>query len=258
MPKKKGDFIIPLEEFLEAGAHFGHQARRWNPKMKQYLHTVRGGVHIFDLVKTAEGLKAASEYVSDLLSDGGTIIFVGTKRQAQEIVKEEAQKCGAFFVTERWLGGTITNWGQIGKSIRRLEEMREKREAGEYDKYTKKENVLINREIEKLTRFLGGLVGLRKIPDAIFVVDVVREIAAVKEAKLRGVKVVAILDSNADPDMADYVIPANDDAVRSIKLIVTKISEAVSEGKALKEKGGIKKKTGRVSGKRANVETKNK
>lgn len=247
MAKPKLDPIVPLEELLEAGSHFGHQSKRWNPKMKPYLYSVRGGVHIFDLVKTAEGLASAYDYVREMVSKGGTIVFVGTKRQAHEIVREEAKKAGAFHVAERWLGGTITNWGQISKRIKLLEEMKEKQEKGEYDKYTKKENVLISRKVAKLERFLGGLVGLKKIPDAIFVIDVVREVAAVKEARMKGVKVVAIVDSNADPNLVDYVIPANDDAVRSIKLIVSKIGEAVVEGKMLaekKDKSGVSDKKG--------------
>lgn len=232
----KTDFIVPLEELLEAGSHFGHQSRRWNPKMKEYLYTVRGGVHIFDLVKTAEKLKEACDFLRELAAKGGSIVFVGTKRQAQEIIKEEAQKAGAYFIAERWLGGIITNWEEISKRLRHLEETKLKKEAGEFKKYTKKENVLIDREIVKLTRFLGGLTGLKAVPDAIVVVDVTREIAAVREAKLRGVTVVAIVDSNADPDYADYVIPANDDAVRSIKLIVSALATAVAEGKGLGEK----------------------
>ena len=242
MPKKKSEFIVPLEELLEAGSHFGHQSRRWNPKMDEYLYSVRDGVHIFDLVKTAEGLKKAYEFVSELAAEGKKIIFIGTKRQAQEIIKEEAKKSGVFYVAERWMGGTITNWEQIEKSVKRLSERKEKLETGEYDKYTKKEKVLIRREVGKLERFYGGLAGMKKNPDAIFVVDTVREIAAVKEAKLRGVKVVAMVDSNSNPDMVDYVIPANDDAVRSIKLIVSKIAEAYVEGKSLKGRESKKSK----------------
>lgn len=227
---------LPLTEFLEAGCHFGHQVRRWNPKMKPYLYTARDGVHIFDLVKTSEGLKKASGYVRDLVASGGQVLFVGTKRQARAIVREEAHKVGAPFVTERWLGGIITNWEQIKKSIDRLMEMKEKKEKGEYKKYTKKENVLIDREIARLERFFGGLVSLSKIPDALFVVDTHREMVAVAEARSRGVAVVGIVDSNAEPELVDQVIPANDDAVRSIKLIVSKIAEAYAAGKAIAEK----------------------
>ena len=224
---------ITIKELLEAGAHFGHQTHRWNPKMKQYIYTERDGVHIFDLAKTAEGLKEACEFVRDLIAEGKSLLFVGTKRQAKAIIKEEAQNAGAPYVCERWLGGTITNWEQIKKSIDKLLDMREKLEKGEYKKYTKKENVLTKREINRLERFFGGLVGLNKIPDAIFVVDTVREKVAVAEARRNGVKVVGIVDTNADPSLVDKVIPANDDAVRSIKLIVSQIAKAYAEGKKL-------------------------
>lgn len=237
MPKKTdAKFIVPLEELLEAGAHFGHQAKRWDPRMKEYLYGVREGVHIFDLVKTAQALQAGYDFVRDTVARGGAVVFVGTKRQGKDIIKEEAQRVGGYFVSERWLGGTITNWEQIKKSLDKLADMKQKKEAGEYKRYTKRENVLIDREITRLERFFGGLTGLKKIPDAVFVVDIIREVAAVKEANIRGVKVVAMVDSNANPAMVDYLIPANDDAVRSIKLIVAKMADAVAEGKAMAEK----------------------
>lgn len=232
------DSKVSLNDLLEAGAHFGHQVRRWNPKMKPYIYTQRDGVHIFDLVKTAEGLQAGCEFVEELSVSGKTLLFVGTKRQAKEIIKEEAMAVGASFVCERWLGGTLTNWAQIKKSIDKLVEMREKREKGEYKKYTKKENVLLDREINRLERFFGGLVKLNKIPDVIFVVDTHRESVVVKEAIRMGVKIVGIVDTNADPTLIDYVIPANDDAVRSIKLIVSAISKVYGEGKKIAEKKG--------------------
>jgi small subunit ribosomal protein S2 len=250
MTKKKNELVVSLEELLEAGCHFGHQARRWNPRMQPYIYAVRDGVHVFDLVKTEKGLREAMELVKDSASKGKTLVMVGTKRQAQAIVREEAQKAGIFHVTERWLGGTITNWGQIKKSIDRLVEMKEKREKGEYEKYTKKENVLINREIAKLGRFLGGLVGLKRIPDAVFVVDTHREGVVIREAKMKGVEVIGMVDSNADPDMIDYVIPVNDDAVRSIKLVVSKIAEAWMEGKALKGKTTSKRNKRSKKGKK--------
>ncbi|MCH7951195.1 30S ribosomal protein S2 [Patescibacteria group bacterium] len=230
------EYDVPLTELLEAGCHFGHQVRRWNPKMKPYVYAKRDGVHIFDLAKTAEGLKDACMYVKEFAASGKTLLMVGTKRQAKDIVREEAQKAGAPFVTERWLGGTITNWEQIKKSIERLSEMREKREKDEYKKYTKKENVLLNREIKRLERFFGGLVGLGTTPDALFVVDTHREIVAVKEAKSQGISVVGIVDTNAEPEFVDYVIPANDDAVRSIKLIVSMVAQAYADGKRIAEK----------------------
>lgn len=232
---KLKSYQISLKDLLEAGCHFGHQSRRWNPKMKPFIYLKRGGVHIFDLAQTAERLQQAMEFVRDLVSQGKTIVFVGTKRQAAAIIKEEAEKCGMPYVAGRWLGGTITNWEQIKKSIDKLLDLEEKKEKGEFKKYTKKENLLIDREINRLTRFFGGLKKLKKIPDAVFVVDVKKETAVVRETAKKGVKVVAIVDSNADPDLVDYVIPANDDAVRSIKLIVSKISEAVSDGRAIKK-----------------------
>ena len=234
MAKKKDSvYDVPLEDLLEAGCHFGHQTRRWNPKMVSYIWQAREGVHIFDLARTAEKLKEVCLLIRDLVKEGKTVVFVGTKRQAQAIIKEEAIKAGIPYVATRWLGGTITNWEQIKKSIDRLIEMREKKEKGEYGKYTKKENVLIDRQINRLTRFFEGLVDLKQIPDAIFVVDSKKEIAAVKEARMKRVEVFALIDSNADPDLVDHLIPANDDAVRSIKLIVSKVAQAVVEGKEL-------------------------
>lgn len=225
-------YQISLEELLEAGCHFGHQGRRWNPKMEPYIYAKKEGVHIFDLEKTAAGLVKAMTFVADLTAQGKKIIFVGTKRQAAPIVAEEAAKAGLPFVNMRWLGGTITNWDQIKKGIARLVELETKKQKGELKKYTKKENVLFDREIDKLNRFVGGLRTLTELPAAIFVVDVKKEIAAVREARVKGISVVALVDSNADPDLVDYVIPANDDAVRSIKLIVSKLAQAAQDGKA--------------------------
>ena len=222
---------ISLKDLLEAGAHFGHQARRWHPKMEPYLYTVRDGIHIFDLVKTKEGLEKAIAFIKTTAAKGGQIIFVGTKRQAKAIIAEEAKKAGFPYVSERWLGGTITNWDQIKKNVNRLIEMREKREKGEYKRYTKKEQLLLDREIARLERFFGGLVGLEEPPEAIFVVDVKKEKTAIREARRKGVKIVAMVDSNANPDLIDYVIPVNDDAVGAIKLIVGAIAEAAKEGR---------------------------
>jgi len=241
MAKKTKDYVINLKDLLDAGCHFGHQSKRWNPKMEEYIFQKRGGVHIFDLEITARKLKEAMEFARDLTAQGKTIVFVGSKRQAAAIVKEEAEKCGMPYVAERWLGGTITNWEEIKKRIDRLMDLEKKKEAGELKKYTKKENVLITREIEKLKRFFGGLVKLKGKPDALFIVDVRKEIAAVKEAKRKEVAVIGMVDSNADPDMIDYVIPVNDDAVRSIKLIVSKLAEAVNDGMGLKGKTPVKK-----------------
>ena len=236
---------VSLKELLEAGCHFGHQAKRWNPKMKQYLYIARGGVHIFDLVKTKAGLDEAMKYVESLVKDGKQIIFVGTKRQAQGIVKEAAMKVGMPYITTRWMGGLLTNNDQIGKSIKKLVELRKQKSIGKFVKYTKREQLLIDREIDKLTKFLGGLTELKGAPGAVFVVDTHKEAGSVKEARSMGVPVVGLVDSNADPDVVDYVIPVNDDAVKSIQLVVAKITEAVESGlekfKKASKDGGEKK-----------------
>lgn len=222
---------ITLQQLLEAGCHFGHQTIRWNPKMKPYIFAAREGVHIFDLAKTKEGLEAAVAFAKALSASGGKILFVGTKRQAQEIVEAVAKKAGMPYMVKRWLGGTITNWEQIKQSRDKMVEMKRAQEAGEYKSYTKKEQLLFDREIAKLERFLGGLVGMENLPEAIFIVDVKKEIAAALEAQRRGIKVIGVVDTNSDPDLADFVIPANDDAVKSIGLVVEAIGEAVEEGK---------------------------
>jgi small subunit ribosomal protein S2 len=211
---------ISLKELLEAGCHFGHQTVRWNPKMKQYIFEAREGIHIFDLAKTKEGLEAACAFIKATASQGGKILFVGTKRQAKEIIEKTAKKEGMPYVSQRWLGGTLTNFEQIKKSLQKLETLKKEKEEGKYKKYTKKENLLIDREIERLEKFFGGLVGLEELPAAIFVVDVKTEAGAVQEAARKEIPVVAIVDTNSDPDLVDYVIPANDDAQKSIELIV--------------------------------------
>jgi small subunit ribosomal protein S2 len=223
---------VDLKELLEAGAHFGHQAKRWNPKMKPYVFTTRDGVHIFDLAITAKKLQEACEFVTKWVSEGNEIVFVGAKRQAKAIVREEATKVGAPYVTERWLGGILTNWEEIDLRIKRLKELKEKREKGDLSLYTKKERLLIDKEILRLERFFGGLAALTVRPEALFVVDTRREIVAVKEARQLNIPVVGLVDTNADPDLVTHVIPINDDAVRSIKLVVTKIAEAYGLGKA--------------------------
>ena len=232
---------VSLKDLLEAGCHFGHQARRWHPKMEPYLYMVRDGVHVFDLAKTKEGLEAAAKFAKDVVLKGGEVVFVGTKRQARAIIVEEAKKAGAPYVSQRWLGGAITNWEQIKKRIDKLLDMKDKRKKGEYKKYTKKEQILLDREIVRLERFFGGLVSLENIPEAIFVVDIKKEEAAVKEARRKDVKVIAVVDSNTNPEMVDYVIPANDDAVGAVKLIVATVAEAVKEGKEALSKKGVKK-----------------
>lgn len=233
---KSSEFDIPLVELLEAGCHFGHQSRRWNPKMKSFIYCSRDGVHIFDLAQTAKCLQDACLAAKEFVVEGGVILFLGTKRQAAGIIKEEAIRAGAPYVVVRWLGGTITNWQEIKKRLDKLADMKEEKEKGEYDKYTKKENVLIDREIVRLERFFGGMSDLNKTPDALFIVDINKEMTAVREARRRGIKIFAIADSNSDPDLIDYPIPANDDAVKSIELIVKTFGKAVEEGMELRKK----------------------
>lgn len=228
---KPAEYKISLEELLEAGCHFGHQGRRWNPKMKPYIFAKKEGVHIFDLEKTAAGLVAAMNFVRELALGKKPVVFIGTKRQASAIIKDEAGRANLPYVNSRWLGGTITNWEEIKKRIGRLADLETKKQKGDFKHYTKKENVLIDREIVKLERFLGGLRDLKELPAAIFVVDVRKEIAAVREARKAGIPVMALVDSNADPDLVDYVIPGNDDAVRSIRLIVSQLARAAEDGK---------------------------
>jgi small subunit ribosomal protein S2 len=227
-----GDNSIDLRELLEAGCHFGHQSRRWNPKMDQYIYTTRDGVHIFDLAITAEKLTEAMSVVEQWGAEGKVMVMVGTKRQAEAIVREEAVRVGAPYVTTRWLGGTLSNWEEMQKRIGRLNELKEKKEAGELKKYTKKEQVLFDREIARLERFFGGIAHLKVKPDALFIVDTHREDSAVAEAVLLDIPIVGLVDTNADPDDVTYVIPVNDDAVRSIKLMVTKIADAYLKGKS--------------------------
>lgn len=226
-------FSVDLQELLEAGCHFGHQARRWNPKMAPYIYAARDGVHIFDLAKTAEELEKACKALYEAAASGKTVVFVGTKRQAQSIVREEVMAAGAMYITTRWPGGLITNWEQVGKSVKKLGTMKREKAEGKYTMYTKKENVLIDREISKLERFFGGVASLTKIPDILVVTDVNKEVVAVKEARNRGTMVIAICDSNVNPDLVDIVIPANDDAVGSLKLLISALAKAYKEGKAI-------------------------
>jgi small subunit ribosomal protein S2 len=231
--------LIDLKEMLEAGCHFGHQARRWNPKMAKYIYTKRDGVHILDLTKTAAQLELAMRTVEEWVKNGKEIVFVGTKRQAREIVLEEANQAGAPFIVERWLGGTLTNWEQMQGRINRLVDLKAKREAGDLKQYTKRERGLIDREIERLERFFGGIAGLKKKPEALFIIDTHKEKTAEYEARISGVKVIAMMDTNCNPEdvelMGGVVIPINDDAVRSIKLAVHAIAEAYKAGKAARK-----------------------
>src|SRR3989338_1641373 len=238
MSTKKSDdqFLVSLEDLLEAGCHFGHQAKRWFPKMAPYIWGKRSGVHIFDLAKTQKHLRQACLKVRDLTAAGKIIIFLGTKRQAAPIIKEEGERAGIPYSTNRWPGGLITNWKQIEKSIVRLKELKSLAASGEFSKYIKKEQSQIDKEISRLTRLFGGLENLSAVPDALVVVDIKREAGAIDEARRFGIPVIAIVDTNCDPGEVDVVIPANDDAVRSIHLIINKLADAVIEGKNKKQK----------------------
>ncbi len=220
-----------VKQLLEAGAHFGHAVKRWNPKMAEYIYAERNGIHIFDLFKTVAQLEKACQFLQQAAADGKRIVFLGTKGQAVEVIKEEAERIGVAYVINRWVGGTLTNWSQIKSRIDLLKDMRVTMEKGGYQQYTKKEQVLKNRKIERLERMYGGLVNLEDRPEILFVVDPNREKTAVKEANDVGVTVVAIADTNANPDLIDYLIPANDDALKSVRLIVKTIAQAIEIGK---------------------------
>lgn len=228
--KSKQTVDVSLEDLLEAGAHFGHQVRRWNPKMAPYIYAAREGVHIFDLAKTREALLEAAEVLRQAASEGKVILFVGTKRQARDLVKDVAVKVGMPYAITRWLGGMLTNFEQMQRSIRKLEDMKATRDADGYKDYTKHERLLIDREIARIERVFGGVSTLRELPDMLFVVDTKKERTAVLEAKRKGIPVVGIVDTNADPDLADYPIPANDDAVKSISYILDVVVQAIEEG----------------------------
>lgn len=219
-----------VEELFEAGVHFGHQVRRWNPKMESYIYTQRSGIHIVDLQLTLENLKKSAEFLYEVASNGGQIIFVGTKRQASEIIAKDATRSGALYVNDRWLGGTITNFRVVKRNMDKLVDYMKKRNDGSFAKYTKKERLLLDREIEKLEKSVGGIVALKGKPAALFVIDTRREKTAIKEAKKSRIPVVGIVDTNCDPNSVDYVIPGNDDAIRSISMIVTVLADAVEAG----------------------------
>ena len=221
-----------IKQLLEAGAHFGHQTGRWHPRMKNYIFTKRNGIHIIDLEKTATMLDKACEYVRELVAGGGTILFVGTKKQAQESIVEEAQRCGMSYIDQRWLGGMLTNFATIQARIDHLVRLEDQQSRGEFGRLTKKEVLKINEEIEKLNRQMGGIKEMTSLPTALFIVDPTREDIALAEAKRMAISVVGIVDTNCNPDLIDYPVPANDDAIRAIKLICSKIADAVLEGKA--------------------------
>ena len=221
--------VISMKQLLEAGVHFGHQTRRWNPKMAPYIYTERNGIYIIDLQKSVGKVDEAYKAVSDIAADGGSILFVGTKKQAQEAVKEEAQRCGMYYVNERWLGGMLTNFKTIQSRIKRLKDLERMSEDGTFDVLPKKEVVNIKKEWDKLEKNLGGIKEMKRIPDAIFVVDPKKEKICVQEAHALGIKLIGIADTNCDPEELDYVIPGNDDAIRAVKLIVSKMADAVIE-----------------------------
>src|SRR5690625_4127650 len=222
--------IISMKQLLEAGVHFGHQTRRWNPKMKPYIFTERNGIYIIDLQKTVKKIEDAYNFVRQLSADGGTLLFVGTKKQAQESVREEATRSGMFYVNQRWLGGTLTNFRTIRKRINRLKEIERMEEDGTFEVLPKKETVDLLKEKDRLLKFLGGIKDMKKLPDAIFVIDPRKESIAIAEARKLNIPIVGIVDTNCDPDEIDYVIPANDDAIRAVKLLTSKMADAVIEG----------------------------
>lgn len=229
--------VVSMKQLLEAGVHFGHQTRRWNPKMARYIFTERNGIYIIDLQKTVKKLNEAYIFVRDIAAEGGDILFVGTKKQAQDSIKEEAEHCGMPYVNARWLGGMLTNFTTIRTRIARLEQLRAMREDGTFDLLPKKEVVKLELEIEKLEKFIGGIQNMTKIPSALFIVDPRKERIAVQEAKKLGIPIVAIVDTNCDPDEIDAVIPGNDDAIRAVKLIAETMAAAVIEGRQGTEMG---------------------
>lgn len=227
---------VSLDKLLEAGAHFGHQARRWNPKMAPYLYGVQEGVHVFDLTKTKPLLEEALEFLKKSHAEGKVILFLGTKKQVKEKVEEVAINCGCPYVSERWLGGTFSNFDQIKRSLDKLADMKAKKASGQFDKFTKKERLLIDREITRLERFFGGITSLEKLPDVIIVMDSHKETGAVNEARKAGITIVGIVDSNSDPNLVDYPIPMNDDAQSALEYVLELMGKAISEGKVKVQK----------------------
>jgi len=227
--------IVTMKQLLETGVHFGHRTRRWNPKMAPYIYTERNGVHIIDLQQTVKALEKAYALIRDIVARGDLVLFVGTKRQAQESIRLEATRCGMPYINQRWLGGTLTNWRTIKDRIDHLKDLEARREAGQFALLTKREALMHDREIEKLNIRLGGIKNMERLPGAMFVIDVDNEMTAVKEADRLGIPIIAVLDTNSDPDLVDYVIPANDDAIRAIRLLTSKIADAALEGLALRK-----------------------
>ncbi len=227
--------VISMKALLESGVHFGHRTNKWHPKMKPYIFTERNGIHIIDLQQTVKSINTAYNLVRDTVSNGGYVMFIGTKRQAQDTIREEALRCGMPYVTERWLGGMLTNWATIFTRIQELERLEKMRDTGDINRLTKKEGLLIEREIARLETRLSGVRKMKKVPDLVFVVDVMREATAVHEANLKSIPVIALVDTNCDPSGVDYIIPSNDDAIRAIKLLVAKVADAALEGQAMRK-----------------------
>lgn len=222
--------VISMKQLLEAGVHFGHQTRRWNPKMDRYIFTERNGIYIIDLQKTVKKVEEAYNFIRELSSTGGSILFVGTKKQAQDSVKDEAERCGMYYINSRWLGGTLTNFQTIQKRIDRLHKLEKMETDGTFEVLPKKEVIILRKEKDRLEKFLGGIKHMKKIPNALFVVDPRKERIAIAEARKLGVPIIAIVDTNCDPDEIDYVIPGNDDAIRAVKLLTGKVADAILEG----------------------------
>src|SRR5215813_59447 len=230
-----------MKELLEAGVHFGHQVRRWNPKMKEYIFGERNGIYIIDLQKTQKMFRDALQYVTNMVAEdrGKTVLFVGTKRQAQDAVREEAERAGQFYVNQRWLGGLLTNFQTVQKSIKRLKDLEAMQTDGRYEKLTKKERIKLDRERESLNKNLAGIKGMSRLPDAIFIIDVKKEEIAVAEANRLGIPIVAVVDTNCSPEGIDYVIPGNDDALRAVRLFASRIADAIVEGNQIATEGGV-------------------
>ncbi|HEX5965693.1 MAG TPA: 30S ribosomal protein S2 [Pyrinomonadaceae bacterium] len=230
-----------MKELLEAGVHFGHQVRRWNPKMKEYIFGERNGIYIIDLQKTQRMFREAIGFVTNLIAEdkGKTVLFVGTKRQAQDAIREESEKCGQYYVNQRWLGGLLTNFQTVQKSIKRLKDLESMQTDGRYEKLTKKERIKLDRERESLNKNLSGIKGMSRLPDAIFIIDVKKEEIAVAEANRLGIPIVAVVDTNCSPEGIDYVIPGNDDALRAVRLFASRIADAIVEGNQIATEGGV-------------------
>jgi len=230
-----------MKELLEAGVHFGHQVRRWNPKMKEYIFGERNGIYIIDLQKTQRMFREAIAFVTNLIAEdkGKTVLFVGTKRQAQDAIREESEKCGQYFVNQRWLGGLLTNFQTVQKSIKRLKDLESMQTDGRYEKLTKKERIKLDRERESLNKNLSGIKHMSRLPDAIFIIDVKKEEIAVAEANRLGIPIVAVVDTNCSPEGIDYVIPGNDDALRAVRLFASRIADAIVEGNQIATEGGV-------------------